>query len=79
MISNFHTTDNDPLIQAGHQAIANCIMSIISSPLVETPAMQRRLDALEGLQDKYYDILMDPLNREYAVLDKSTQSKSGEA
>lgn len=56
------TTDNNKLITAGHMAIANCVLGIITQPNANSPANVARLKVLHALQDQYYEVMAEPLS-----------------
>ena len=54
--------DNNKLIMAGQMAISNCVLDIITHPNANAPANVARLRVLYALQDKYYEVMAEPLS-----------------
>ena len=75
------TLDNNKLIMAGHMAIANCVLDIITRPDAGSPANVARLKVLHALEDQYYEVMSEPLSVQLTdrqrAADKTGPSRSG--
>lgn len=78
MCTDLLTLDNNKLITAGHMAIANCVLDILTHPNANAPANVARLKVLHALQDQYCEVMSEPLSVQLAD-QQLTAGKTGQS